>query len=199
MGWATLRSVTAQQEFYDYFESDRDVTELPLFDVTDVSNTDTFTQEINILGSNGRLDWVLGAFYLREEWDRHTVFHNALPVFTFPVPSQFDFLLSKFDTDSLAWFLDATWEVTDRARLSAGVRRTQDEIDQHHRNEFLVLVPDPVLAFLACDQATQEEWGDTTVRAVGQYDVHDTGNVYVSYFGRLQGGRGRLLRMRSPL
>ncbi len=181
MGWATLRSVTAQQEFYDYFESDRDVTELPLFDVTDVSNTDTFTQEINILGSNGRLDWVLGAFYLREEWDRHTVFHNALPVFTFPVPSQFDFLLSKFDTDSLAWFLDATWEVTDRARLSAGVRRTQDEIDQHHRNEFLVLVPDPVLAFLACDQATQEEWGDTTVRAVGQYDVHDTGNVYVSY------------------
>ena len=181
MGWATLRSVTAQQEFYDFFQSDRDVTELPLFDVGDVSNTDTFTQEINILGSSDRLDWVLGAFYLRDEWDRHTLFDNALPVFTFPVPSQFNFMLPKFDTDSLSWFLDATWVVTDRARLSGGVRRTEDEIDQYHRNEFLVLVPDPVIAFVACDQATQEEWGATTVRAVGQYDVHDTGHVYVSY------------------
>ncbi len=181
MGWATLRSVTAQQEFYDFFRSDRDITELPLFDVLDTSSHDTFTQEINILGSSDRLDWVLGAFYLRDEWDRHTLFHNALPVFTFPVPSRFNFMLPKFDTDSLSWFLDATWEVTDRARLSAGVRRTEDEIDEYHRNEFLVLVPDPVIAFVACDQATQEEWGATTVRAVGQYDVHDTGNVYVSY------------------
>ena len=181
MGWATLKSITAQQEFYDFFQSDRDVTELPLFDVGDISNTDTFTQEINILGGNDTWDWVLGAFYLREEWDRHTLFDNALPVFAFPVPSQFDFMLPKFDTDSLSLFLDATWEVTDRARLSAGVRRTEDEIDEYHRNEFLVLVPDPVRAFLACDQGTQAEWGATTVRAVGQYDVHDAGNVYVSY------------------
>ena len=181
MGWATLRSITARQEFSDFFRSDRDVTELPLFDVPDISNTDTFTQEINILGSNDRLDWVLGAFYLREDWDRHTLFNNALPVLGFPVPSQLDFMQPKFETDSLSWFLDATLEVTDRARVSAGVRRTEDEIDEYHRNEFRVLVPDPVLAFLACDQAVQEEWGATTVRAVGQYDVHDTGNVYVSY------------------
>ena len=181
MGWATLKSITAQQEFYDFFQSDRDVTELPLFDVGDISNTDTFTQEINILGGSDRWDWVLGGFYLREEWDRHTLFQNALPVFAFPVPSQFDFRLPKFDTDSLSLFLDATWEVTDRARLSAGVRRTEDEVDEYHRNEFLVLTPDPTRAFLACDQGTQAEWGATTVRAVGQYDVHDTGNVYVSY------------------
>ena len=181
MGWATLRSITAQQEFSDFFRSDRDVTELPLFDVPDISNTDTFTQEINVLGSNDRLDWVLGAFYLREDWDRHTLFNNALPVLGFPVPSQLDFMQPKFETDSLSWFLDATLEVTDRARVSAGVRRTEDEIDEYHRNEFRVLVPDPVLAFLACDQAVREEWGATTVRAVGQYDVHDTGNAYVSY------------------
>ena len=61
------------------------------------------------------------------------------------------------------------------------MRRTEDEIDEYHRNEFLVLTPDPMRAFLACDQGTQAEWGATTVRAVGQYDVHDTGNVYVSY------------------
>ena len=198
MGWATLRSVTAQQEFYDFFQSDRDVTELPLFDVSDVSNTDTFTQEINILGSSDRLDWVLGAFYLRDEWDRHTLFDNALPVLTFPVPSRFNFMLPEFDTDSLSWFLDATWEVTDRARLSAGVRRTEDEIDQYHRNEFLILVPDPVIAFVACDQATQEEWGATTVRAVGQYDVHDTGNVYVSYSEGYKAGGVAYYECASP-
>ena len=32
-----------------------------------------------------------------------------------------------------------------------------------------------------CDLAVEDEWSATTIRAMGQYDLTDTGNVYVSY------------------
>ena len=181
MGWATLRSITAQQDFDDLVEADRDLTDEPLFDILDWAGVDTFTQEINILGSSDRLDWVLGTFYLREKYNRGFVFSNAQPVFFIPAPSQFVNDQPKFHTDSLSWFLDATWEVTDRARVSAGVRRTEDEIDEYHLNQGLILIPDPVVIFVSCDKAEKLDWGATTIRVVGQYDVNDNGNVYVSY------------------
>ena len=181
MGWASLKSITAQQDFRDDFTTDRDATDLPIFRTEDVSHIDTFTQEINLLGGNDTVEWVLGGFFLQEDWDRHTFFENALPILGFPVPSQLDFNQSKYETDSLSFFFDGTWNITDRARISAGVRHTEDEIDEYHRNTFLVLVPDPVVAFLACDQSTKEEWSATTVRAVGQYDITENGNVYLSY------------------
>ncbi|MXY58071.1 MAG: TonB-dependent receptor, partial [Gammaproteobacteria bacterium] len=153
MGWATLKSITSQQDFDDFVVADRDLTDVPLFDIWDDSTIDTFTQEINVLGSSDRLDWVLGAFYLQEEWDRHIVFNNAMPVFGFPVPSQFVFSQPIMDTDSLSWFLDATWEVTDRARVSAGVRRTEDEIDEYHHNQGLLPLFNVAIPF--CDKAEQ--------------------------------------------
>ena len=181
MGWATLRSITAQQDFDDLVEADRDLTDAPLFDIVDMNTIDAFTQEINILGSNDRLDWVVGAFYLREKWNRGFVFSNAEPVFFIPFPSQFINTQPKLDTDSMSWFFDATWEVTDRARVSAGVRRTEDEIDEYHLNQGFGLIPDPILLFVGCDKAEQVDWGATTIRVVGQYDVNDNGNVYASY------------------
>ena len=181
MGWATLRSITAQQEFDDLVEADRDLTDAPLFDIVDMNTIDAFTQEINILGSNDRLDWVVGAFYLREKWNRGFVFSNAEPVFFIPFPSQFINTQPKLDTDSMSWFFDVTWEVTDRARVSAGVRRTEDEIDEYHLNQGFGLIPDPILLFVSCDKAEQVDWGATTIRVVGQYDVNDNGNVYASY------------------
>jgi len=56
MGWATLKSITAQQDFDDLVEADRDLTGTAIMDIWDMSTIDTFTQEINILGSNDRLD-----------------------------------------------------------------------------------------------------------------------------------------------
>ena len=179
MGWATLKSITAQQDFDDFVVADRDLTDVPLFDIWDRSVIDTFTQEINLLGSSDRMDWVLGAFFLQEEWDRHIEFNNALPVFGFPVPSQFVFSQPLMDTDSLSFFVDATWEVTDRARVSAGVRHTDDEIDEYHVNEGRLPLFGVTIPF--CDKAEELDWGATTIRLVGQYDLSDTGNVYVSY------------------
>ena len=149
----------------------------------DTNNFDAFTQEINILGSTDKLDWVLGAFYLQEKSNRGFVFSNAEPVFFLPFPTQFINTQPKLNTDSMSWFFDATWEVTDRARVSAGVRRTEDEIDEYHLNQGFGLIPgmDPILLFVGCDKAEQVDWGATTIRVVGQYDVNDNGNVYVSY------------------
>ena len=43
----TLTSITANQEFYDQFNLDRDGTAGVYLDTFDVSETETFTQEFN--------------------------------------------------------------------------------------------------------------------------------------------------------
>ena len=181
MCWATLKSITAQQDFRDDQDWDLDSSDLPIFVSNDHTVHETFTQEFNLLGSNDTFEWVLGAFYLGEEYEARTFHELPLPINFSPLPSQLDFDQPSYETDSLSFFVDGTWHITDRARISAGVRRTEDEIDEYHKNTFLVLVPDPVVAFQLCDQGTKKDWSATSIRAVGQYDVTDTGNVYVSY------------------
>ena len=193
MGWATLKSITAQQHFDDFVVADRDLTDVPLVDIWDDSTIDTFTQEINVLGSGDRLDWVLGAFYLREEWDRHIVFNNALPVFGFPVPSQ-------SSSRNRSWTRTPCPGSSTRPGSSPTVRVSaqacaarEDEIDEYHVNQGvlpLFNVTNPVLrqgraTGLGCD----DNQGGRSVRRQRQRQR------LCLLYGRLQGERGRPGRM----
>ena len=194
LGFATLKSITANQDFKDRANQDRDVTNLEIIDSTDDTNIESFTQEFNLVGSSEKLDWVLGAYYLTEDWDRRTIQNLRLPVLGFPLPSTLDFNQSKYETDSISLFVDGTWNISEKMRISAGVRRTEDDISEFHNNTFYIVLPDstalPVL--VACDNPTDEEWGATTIRAGGQYDLTADSTVYLSYSeGYKAGGVGQ--------
>ena len=180
IGWATLKSITAQQDFDDFVVADRDLTDVPLFDIWDDSTIDTFTQEINVLGSSDKLDWVLGAFYLREEWDRHIVFQQRASRVWFSRAEPVRLFATSYGHGLLV--------LVPRRDLGGhrpcacqrrAVRRTEDEIDEYHVNEGRLPLFNLTIPF--CDKAEQLDWGATTIRVVGQYDVNDNGNVYVSY------------------
>lgn len=176
-----LKSISATQKFDDYFDMDRANYSIPVFRTPQSEETETFTQEFNLVGETGNLDWVLGVFYMEDEWKNDNQFAFLEPQFGFPAPPIIDFQVTKYETVSAAVFFDASWNVTDRTRINFGARHTQDEIDEQHTNAFFIAVPDPVLLFKTCDQTVEEDWSETTLKAGVQHDLNENTQVYFTY------------------
>lgn len=112
--WATLRSISGYVDTDDYFNVDFSGLGIPLFFSASQLNAKQFTQELQLLGEgfDGRLTWIGGAYYFREEIDQLLA------------------LLSKqgyaAETESLALFWQGTWGFTERLSATAGVRWMED-------------------------------------------------------------------------
>ena len=178
--FGTITSVTATQEFNDSFNLDRDGTAAALFDTFDNSETETFTQELNLNVERDSMSLVFGGFYMDDETSRHTHFDNPQLILGFPAPSQFDFKHLKMNTESKAYFADGTFDLSDTTRLSLGLRRTTDKFTSKQDNFISVLVPTPVIAAQTCLREVVTEYSSTTSRAVLQHDLSNDSNVYAS-------------------
>jgi len=178
--FGTIKSVTATQEFHDQFNLDRDGTAAAIFDTFDVSETETFTQELNLNIERDGMSLIFGGFYMDDETSRHTHFDNPMPVLGFPVPSQFDFKHLKMNTESNAYFADGTFDISDVTRLSLGLRKTTDEFTSKQDNFISILIPTPVIAAQTCLREVVTEYSSTTSRAVLQHDLSEGSNVYAS-------------------
>ena len=178
--FGTIKSVTATQEFHDQFNVDRDGTAAAIFDTFDVSETETFTQELNLNIERDGMSLIFGGFYMDDETSRHTHFDNPMPVLGFPVPSQFDFKHLKMNTESNAYFADGTFDISDVTRLSLGLRKTTDEFTSKQDNFISILIPTPVIAAQTCLREVVTEYSSTTSRAVLQHDLSEGSNVYAS-------------------
>ncbi len=176
----TLTSITAKQSFDDQFNLDRDGSAGVYLDTFDISETETFTQEINLNIERDTMSLVFGLFYMDDETSRHTHFDNPQPILGFPVPSMLDFKHDKMDTESEAYFADGTFDLSDTTRLSLGVRRTTDEFTSKQDNFMSILMPMPVIAAQTCDREVVTEYSSTTSRAVIQHDLSAGSNVYAS-------------------
>ena len=181
-----VKSITAYQDWYDEFLGPADGTSIGLFDRLSISENETFTQEINVSGTNGNLDWIVGFYYMDD--DRPSILFFDFPVpalIPLPVPIQLDFKEPLFNTRSRAIFVDGTWSVTDRLRIGAGIRRTVEEKEEGHTITFLAkFPPNPVPILERCGpdlfvQAWDES--ENTVRASVEYDLTDTSMMYTSY------------------
>ena len=115
----TLKSITSYRQVFAEFARDGDHSPLLISQFFDDLEQDQVTQEIQVLGDmfEGKLDWIAGFYYFKE---------NGTNV------NLLDFIVSSFrsggdfDNQSLAVFGQATWDVTDRIHLTAGIRWTED-------------------------------------------------------------------------
>jgi iron complex outermembrane receptor protein len=119
LGNITLRSITSYRDTESAFSLDQDHSPLTIAHVVTDFEHNQFTQELQLLGEafGGRLNYIVGAYYFQEEG---ALFERV----TFaPV----DFISGgSVDNDSLAFFTQATLDITDRLSLTAGVRYTED-------------------------------------------------------------------------
>ena len=130
-GAVSLRSITAWITLNDYFRFDLAGGRITApgvfgtaFDRQSEAKSTQYTQELQLLGTaaDERLNWIVGAFWFKEEADQ--AISDNLPMY---------FLLNlaptllDTNTESVALYAQASWKFTDAISGTVGLRRTEDD------------------------------------------------------------------------
>ncbi len=125
-----FRSLTGYRDLESDFGRDGDGSPFRVSQFLDALQQTQFTQEFQLLGNSmdHRLNWILGAYYFKEDGDNK----NTL-----------DFTVSNFvsggafDNKSLALFAQAGFDLTDRLTFTAGLRYT-DETKKFLPDQYII-------------------------------------------------------------
>ena len=109
----SLKSITAYRDIDSFSARDADGTPYRVFHTQDPFDQNQFSQELNLSGSNERLNWVTGLYYFQEEAS------NPNPV-QFPLPT-LGALISggEVDNDNFAVFAQGTFDVNEQWAVTA--------------------------------------------------------------------------------
>ncbi len=119
----SLKSITAYRDWSNEFGRDSDGTPLPNNATYDESKHRQFTQEIQLTGTGGKLDWAAGAFY----YDAHD--SNQGFDFLYPTIIYQNDAFDRQDTTNWAVFAQGTFHATDQLSFTLGGRYTDDQKD----------------------------------------------------------------------
>lgn len=128
----TLKNVFGWRKVDSHILVDLDGTEHPLLHTEILDNSDQISNELQLFGTSGSLDWIVGAYFFNESGQ-----NNASSIILGPenggLESPTTFVpgatnnRQKFDNTSYAIFAEGTYEVLDGLSLTLGGRYTWDE------------------------------------------------------------------------
>ena len=100
------------------------------------------TQELRLASdSDGRLEWMVGAFYTKEEAMQAQIF-DAFRLDRTPVPQiDMGYALLPTDYEERALFVNASYRLTERFHLGAGVRRSSSDQNFVQVSRGILLLP----------------------------------------------------------
>jgi iron complex outermembrane recepter protein len=174
-----LKSITAYQGTNFGELRDDDGLNLSEFPGEYHLSATTVTQEVDLNATAGRIDLVTGGFFMHDVSAERLHYFLKIGYLGLPPNSNFGFNTSDYTTNSEAGFADATAHVTDRFRLIAGIRYSQDAISQTQQN-FLSFGPTPY--FYNCPYETNNvTYSSVTDRAGAQFDVTQDSHLYATY------------------
>ena len=150
----TLKSITAWRELSNTLLLDADGQDtcfglaLPCLHLFQDQRQHQFSEELQLQGKafDERLTYILGTYYFEESNTQRT---ENIILAQFGENPYSD---SALDTDSIALFASATFALTDRVNLTAGVRWTRDSKDFSNA----VFNPDGTPSLVCADPQTRE-------------------------------------------
>jgi len=187
LGGVDLKSISAYTEIDSSSGTDADGTSAAMGFLPNDYTSDSFTQEFNLSGSTGALEWIVGAYYLTEKYkaEQNTVFDNgffapvpdgmggliAFPVF--PVGAE---LIQRYteDRESIAGFGDATLLITDQLSIFGGARYSHDRVEM---DQYLEITG---VAVTCNSVSTKVDFSAFTPRAGIQFEPNSDHNFYGS-------------------
>lgn len=188
----TLKSITAIRELDSNFARDADASPFQIVEFFDEFETDQISQELQLSGNafDGRLDWITGAYYFKEEGRNLNILNFAI--------AQFD-SENAFETTSKAVFAQGTYSVTDNLDVTLGLRYTDEEktfdpVQTVGPNNIGIPVGVPILPFGENTRSTTE----TTPMFNIAYDFNDNLMAYATYSEGFRSG-GFVQRIFPPL
>ncbi len=189
-GDISLKSISAYRNQRFTVGVDQDATPFEIGDQTRAIDADQASQEFQLSGNalGGRLDWVAGTFFLKE--DSTTKFDRRFFVGLFEATGTTDnenFTRTAQQSESASVFAHGALALTQRVKLSAGLRYSHEEKDAQQisffkkRNISAYRGPgNTVLPSLAEISAT-DTWDSLTPRVSLDFKPADEVLLYVSY------------------
>lgn len=140
IGEVTLTSITAFDTFERVESNDWDGGFYNDSSNINTTDLDVFSQELRLSGSTDNLVWIAGLYYSKDEMDEYYHYFMSDSVFglgSIPfgvglfAPTPILELDTKYEqeTESKAVFGHVEWQFTERWRLTAGLRYTEEERD----------------------------------------------------------------------
>ena len=177
----SLKSITAYRELNTDDYIDFDATYLEIADALVAVDQNQFSQELQLTYSGERLNAVAGLYYLRENVDSHQESYNDDLLGPAFLNSGFLRTIDDtLETTSKAVYGNLSYAVTDKLRVSGGVRYTEEEKDYWRTTStFYSLLP----AFNATYLFTPDlgEYDDTSIMLSADYQLNDDAMVYARY------------------
>lgn len=167
----TLKSITAYRKLNTDDFIDIDATQYEVGDVFVGVDQKQFSQEFQAAYNTERLKAVVGLYYLREDVGSHQEAY-ADDLFG-PVFLNTGFLRTIDDnltTKSYAAFANASYEIVDNVRLSAGIRRTRETKD-YDRTTSTFYSKLPAFNATYAFAPPRGEWNDTSPMASIDWQV----------------------------
>lgn len=160
--------------------------------------SEQFTQEFQLASnSDGRFDWIVGAFYLDEQ---STTFSGLAFQIGLPPPAINGILIDgESNTQSYSVFGQGTFSFTDRFRGTVGVRYTNDDKDGDLiYNLFGGVLPPPGPMGTTWSDVLQETWSAVTPLGRLEFDFSEDVLGYVSATRGFKSGGFNLLAAQPP-
>ncbi len=183
LGFADVKISLAYMDYSELRLADADLSAFnSLLAGNDISS-ETTSQEIQLTSTNdGRLEWVAGFYFFQEDltnaflWQDISTLVNNVP--DQEINQWAPWLRQiRLDTQSAAIYAQGTYSLTDRLRVLAGLRYTDDD------RSWDIFSPDPSdlsrpnFTVLQLSDA-RGEWSRTTWKAGVEFDVSDDAFVY---------------------
>lgn len=130
LGAASLTSVTGYRDTHFYSLFDGDSTDRNYQNFDDHSDFTQYSQELRLAsGSPGPLRWVAGVYYFNDRGTSQVFIE--VPGFGFNIDHQ-----ARLKTEAYAVFGQATYSITERLRLTAGLRYSNEERRARQTSDF---------------------------------------------------------------
>jgi iron complex outermembrane receptor protein len=204
---AGVKIITGYRETNSRGVRDADNTPLLLI-TTDVgSQSQQFSQEVQLQLDFGSVNAILGGYYFDEKTDEQTTIPLSFPPSPPTIasilaggPGSRDVQISRLDTGSVAAFGQVNWKPIDRLEVSGGLRYTSDE--KRYRGTVFNLfpstlpTPDPLPTrattqggpLFIFDRPFKRTFSSLTGSASVQYRWSDAINTYASYARSFKSG-----------
>lgn len=202
----TFKSITGYRSMDTESYRDADNSEFDFFAVGSEFDVQQFSQEFLLSNASGsKLDWLVGAYYLKEDGDHlsDVTIGGGLFEATGVVPLDFTLRYDRTqETTSYAAFFNATYHLRTDLRLNLAARYTYDEkkldmFSVKRASQTPILIPGPTEPEACTDSIAdgngsrvvcEEDWDEFSPRIGIDYAVNDDTLTYASISGGFRSG-----------
>ncbi|MGJ3230605.1 MAG: TonB-dependent receptor [Oceanicaulis sp.] len=181
--WGEVTSITAYRAFGQ--DTSVDLDGPGIVDLYQELEANQFSQEIQLVGSNGSFDYVLGAYYFHEDAEQLADNRFNFVFATIILGEAYGLNEDQQTTESVAVFGEGTWNLSPQWAFTLGGRFTSDE----KTAERALLDPATLADIWRTNPSYEDE--NFSWRAVAEYMPRDNLMLYASYStGYKAGGFG---------